>query len=590
MRAIVKKYKLLMLLGIIGFILTACTKTNLSFQDKNWEVLSVEIIENRYGMKRTLYEPESDDVLKKLYDLEFQRERSAKKGEDFEYTLIINTMNSSNEGEKIDIISEDLIRYEGDIYKANNGMIDLEFLQGLFCVESKFNDVNSLEGLTLMAEQEIYENEIESIGLEFNNKLSKQFTFGKEINLEVEEDGIWYQVFPSGDLAWNDIGIILDGNSTMEENISLAAYNNYLENGHYRFIKQVYMQEDEKASAYVLAAEFYVKGEVVKEDSEKQEKGSVDKRLADYYLELDNSEYVFDLLLDSQEISYTIYNNTGKTANYVAIPTLEKKTENGWEMVECTTGFCGTPDPLEDKRRGSIDLSWFSDLTEGTYRLSYNIDKTGYKSVTISDEFTLITNAKNEEVINEVDKTEVKCAKPVIYLYPEKEMDIEVNLELKGDFLVTYPDYVDGWKVTAKPDGTLLNHRDGLEYSYLFWEAITENEFDMSKGFVVAGRDTKDFLQEQLSYLGLTPKEYNEFIVYWLPLMQDNPYNLITFQGESYTDSAKLSIFPEPDSMLRVFMVYKPLDHWFDIEEQKLQAFERTGFSVIEWGGGSILK
>lgn len=581
-----KKYKLLMLLGIIGFILTACTKTKLSFQDKNWEVLSVEIIENSYGMKRTLYDIESDEVLNKLYDLEFQRERSSKKEEDSKFTLRILTINSSNEGETIDIISEDSIRYEGDIYSASNGTLDLEFLQSLFCVESKFNDVNSLEGLTLRTKQEIYENEIESIGLEFDNKRSNQFTFGKEIILEVKEDGNWYQVFPSGDLAWNDIGIILNGNSSMEENIPLAAYNNYLENGHYRFIKQVYMQEDEKASAYVLAAEFYVKGEVVKEDSEKQAKESVDKRLEDFYLELDKNEYVIDYSLDSQEISYTIYNNTGKTANFVAIPALEKKTENGWEKVECSTGFCGTPDPLEDKRRGSIDLSWFLDLTEGTYRLSYEVNKTNYKSVTISDEFTLITNSKNEEVINEVDKTEVKYAKPVIYLYPEKEMNIQVNLDLKGDFLVTYPDYVNGWSVTAKPDGTLLNHRDGLEYSYLFWEANTQNEFDMSKGFVVAGKDTKDFLREKLSYLGLTPKEYNEFIVYWLPLMQDNPYNLITFQGESYTDSAKLSILPEPDSMLRVFMVYKPLNYWIDMEEQDLQGFERTGFSVIEWGGG----
>jgi hypothetical protein len=63
-----------------------------------------------------------------------------------------------------------------------------------------------------------------------------------------------------------------------------------------------------------------------------------------------------------------------------------------------------------------------------------------------------------------------------------------------------------------------------------------------------------------LSGLGLTPREYNEFIVYWLPQMQDNKYNLITFQWEAYEELAPLAISPAPDSSLRVFMVFAPLE------------------------------
>ena len=51
----------------------------------------------------------------------------------------------------------------------------------------------------------------------------------------------------------------------------------------------------------------------------------------------------------------------------------------------------------------------------------------------------------------------------------------------------------------------------------------------MSAGFVVKGEDTAAFLQEKLAYLGLTPREYNECIVYWLPRLEGNPYNLISF-------------------------------------------------------------
>ncbi len=178
-------------------------------------------------------------------------------------------------------------------------------------------------------------------------------------------------------------------------------------------------------------------------------------------------------------------------------------------------------------------------------------------------------------------------AKPVIYLYPEQETEVSVQLDYDGELTCTYPAYEDGWSVTAQPDGTLTDE-DGKQYSYLFWEGETDVEYDMSRGFVVKGSDTAEFLQEKLSYLGLTPREYNEFIVYWLPKMQDHPYNLIAFQQEAYTDSAALTISPQPDSILRVFMAYQPLEQPVEIEEQALAPFAREGFAVVEWGGTEI--
>ena len=179
--------------------------------------------------------------------------------------------------------------------------------------------------------------------------------------------------------------------------------------------------------------------------------------------------------------------------------------------------------------------------------------------------------------------------KPVIYLYPEKETEVSVEVSLKdGGLTCTYPDYGDGWRVTAYPDGTLINSADGREYSYLYWEGEGKVQWDMSEGFCVKGSDTAAFLQEKLEFMGLTPREYNEFIVYWLPLMQENEYNLITFQQEAYTDMAQLKISPEPDSMLRVFMTFKALDEPAEVSEQKLEKFERTGFAAVEWGGCEV--
>lgn len=183
---------------------------------------------------------------------------------------------------------------------------------------------------------------------------------------------------------------------------------------------------------------------------------------------------------------------------------------------------------------------------------------------------------------------ETKDAKPVIYLYPTEEQRIDVNLNYKGEFICTYPEYKDGWKVIAQPDGTLINIEDNREYSYLFWEGISNVNWDITEGFVVKGEDTKEFLQEKLEYIGLTPKEYNEFIVYWLPILQENEYNLIYFAGDDYEEYAKLNITPHPDSILRVMMVYEPLNKPIEIKEQELKQFERKGFTVVEWGGTKV--
>ena len=183
---------------------------------------------------------------------------------------------------------------------------------------------------------------------------------------------------------------------------------------------------------------------------------------------------------------------------------------------------------------------------------------------------------------------EVKAKKPVIYLYPTSKQTVSVKLEYKGKLTCTYPEYENGWNVKAQPDGTLTNLADNREYSYLYWEGISNNKLDMSKGFVVKGTETEKFLQEKLKYLGLTPKEYNEFIVYWLPFMKVNKYNLITFAGEDYENIAKLKITPKPDSILRIMMVFKPLNNSIKIEEQTLKPFVRKGFTVVEWGGTEL--
>ena len=177
--------------------------------------------------------------------------------------------------------------------------------------------------------------------------------------------------------------------------------------------------------------------------------------------------------------------------------------------------------------------------------------------------------------------------KPVIYLYPEAETDVTVRLDYAGDLTCTYPAYDGAWRVTAAPDGTLTDE-SGQTYRYLYWEGVDDVQYDFSEGFCVPGDKTAAFLEDALAQLGLTRAEANEFIIYWLPQMEQNAYNLISFQQETYTDAAKLTITPQPDTLLRVFMAWKPLTRAVEIVPQTLTAPERTGFTAVEWGGSEV--
>ena len=181
-------------------------------------------------------------------------------------------------------------------------------------------------------------------------------------------------------------------------------------------------------------------------------------------------------------------------------------------------------------------------------------------------------------------------AKPIIYLYPKEILDVEVKLGNPKYLSCTYPKYEDGWKVIANPDGNLIDKNTGRNLYALYWEGENvPKQINMQEGFCIKGEDTSKFLEEKLEILGLTEREAEEFIIYWLPKMEDNKYNYIRFETmEEQNDSMPLEVTPKPDSIIRIMMDWKALDEKIEIEEQKLVTPERKGFTVIEWGGSKL--
>lgn len=157
----------------------------------------------------------------------------------------------------------------------------------------------------------------------------------------------------------------------------------------------------------------------------------------------------------------------------------------------------------------------------------------------------------------------------------------------------SYPAYPEGgWNVSVHPGGGMKDKNTGRELYSLYWEGKAAEAAGLKDGFAVEGKDTAAFLEEKLAYLGLTEREAEEFIIYWLPVMQGNAWNLIRFATEEEIgECMPLTITPAADRVLRVWMEFTPLEEKPEgIEEQELvrvdrAELEKTDFYAVEWGG-----
>lgn len=234
-----------------------------------------------------------------------------------------------------------------------------------------------------------------------------------------------------------------------------------------------------------------------------------------------------------------------------------------------------------------------------------------------------ITNAKKEEDIGENEKEEllktknqnkknfIICSvvaiimffvqaimgvytsfslKPIIYLYPEKEQQISVELGYPEKLECVYPKYENSWEVLAKPNGDLTDIKTGRNLYALYWEGRNDTKTSkFTEGFCIKSENVAEFLEEKLAVLGLTEREAEEFIVYWLPKLEKNKYNLIRFETmEQIEENMPLKIQPKPDTIIRVMMDFKGSNRYVELPEQQLKTPERKGFVAVEWGGTEI--
>jgi hypothetical protein len=179
-----------------------------------------------------------------------------------------------------------------------------------------------------------------------------------------------------------------------------------------------------------------------------------------------------------------------------------------------------------------------------------------------------------------------KC-KPVIYLYPEEETDLHVEVKPNIGFTKTIPEYKDGWDVTAYPDGKVVDRKTGDDYDYLYWAGLVDGYPLIEEGWVVAQKDLPTFFNYYLPLYGLQGSEITDFTEYWIEDMNEAPYYVVSFVEQSIIDElSPLSIDKEPDVVMRVLMTAQPLQRPVKIHPPQLPELpERRGFTVVEWGG-----
>ncbi|MBQ0011444.1 MAG: hypothetical protein KBT07_01915 [Clostridiales bacterium] len=271
-------------------------------------------------------------------------------------------------------------------------------------------------------------------------------------------------------------------------------------------------------------------------------------------------------------------------------------------LVDQINEQCGANIGQAFEQESNMILFWFK--TSGDFSVCCDDQGTSIYLETFVDyagsendpanhhKYVFVAIPVDEAVGTVIDNSMEMAYKPIIYLYPEEETNIQVSLGAPDRITCSYPKYSEGWNVLAKPNGDLIDLATGRSLYSLYYECENEVKFKKEKdGFIVKGEDAAAFLEEKLAILGLSDREAEEFIVYWLPILEANPYNYIRFATlDEINRNMPLQFSQEPDSLIRVLMVYEGLEEPIEVEEQILETPERNGFVVVEWGGTEILE
>ena len=197
---------------------------------------------------------------------------------------------------------------------------------------------------------------------------------------------------------------------------------------------------------------------------------------------------------------------------------------------------------------------------------------------------------------SEFDNYPHAVKKPVIYAYGESGTTFSMAIETEANITFTYPQLNTNWELSIAQNG-LLEDKNQQQFPYLFWEGEMNNlNFHQTKGQVIGTiverKNTVAFLEEKLNQLGFNATEKTDFITFWAPLMEQNDKNFVQFLvDENYNTISTMKITPQPENIRRVYLLFsdaKEMDKNFIDQPKNFVGFDRTGFTIVEWGGTEL--
>jgi len=200
--------------------------------------------------------------------------------------------------------------------------------------------------------------------------------------------------------------------------------------------------------------------------------------------------------------------------------------------------------------------------------------------------------------------------KPVILVYDDKcEDENELNISIGfnkeiATISTTYPkpiyeNNVYNWKgIYKKGNNECIISIDNKEYYSLFWECDINNKeyFDKPNDkWIIINKDNKlNEIDEILVKCGLNNKERNDFIVYWIKVMNRYDNMAIRIEDSRYEKAIPLKV-EGFDQIHRVFVIMKNITETEKelmiknnqiISKDSFESIKRPeGKYIIEWGG-----
>ena len=181
---------------------------------------------------------------------------------------------------------------------------------------------------------------------------------------------------------------------------------------------------------------------------------------------------------------------------------------------------------------------------------------------------------------------ELMVEKPAVYIYPAQQGNFQIDLELGPGVRLTAsePDYGAGWDVFVDDDG-----RIDATWDYLFYEIAMRGAPLIAEGWCLSWSELSTGLESITDAVGLTPAERDDFLVYWLSrLPRRDYYEIHPVFGSDLDAWVKLDVTPAPDAVLRFWMFFRGRDTAAELPAPRIPSVERTGTTVVEWGGAVI--